>query len=285
MPVFRLPKFASVHAAVLVAFLCHAPPTAAQQGAGFLPGGKLVPVIRADPREPTTGAKLVGVLEAANQFGMGIQGEAIVGHSLPLWLLSGESTERATVLGIQGSVFGRFLMETVERDLIATDWTFAIPLIIWRGGSWYRFRYRHISSHLGDEYIERFDEERSDFSRDALEVTAYRRLPAGFAAYAGGDFAVNVEPVGSKRFRLLGGVEFAARSTDGPTQFFGGVNVDLNQDDSWSPRVNIQQGVRLFPQNGRNLSFVLEFAFGKSIQGEFHGKDETVVMLGALLEL
>ena len=285
MPVFRLPKFAIVHAAALVAFLCHAPPTAAQQGSGFLPGGKLVPVIRADPREPAVGAKLVGVLKGATEFGSGIEGEAIVGHSFPLWLLSGESTERATVLGIQGAVFGRFLLETIERDLISTDWTFAVPLIIWRGGSWYRFRYRHISSHLGDEYIERFGTERSEFSRDALEVTVYRKLPAGFAAYAGGDIAFNVYPIGSKRFRVLGGVEFASLSTDGPTQFFGGVNVDLNQDASWSPRVNIQQGVRLFPQNEWNLSFVLELAFGQSHQGEFHGEKETVLMLGALLEL
>jgi hypothetical protein len=280
-----LPRFASFHAAALVAFLCHAPSTDAQQASAFLPGGKLVPVIRANPREPAAGVKLVGVFQAATEFGAGMEGEAIVGHSLPLWLVSGESTDRATVLGIEGGVFGRFLLETIERDLISTDWTFAIPLIVWRGGSWYRFRYRHISSHLGDEYIERFEKERLDFSRDAFEVTVYRKLPAGFAAYAGGDFAVNVEPIGSERFRLLGGVEFAGAATNGSVQFFGGVDLDLNQDVSWSPRVNIQQGVRLFPENERNLSFVLEVAFGKSIQGEFHRENETVVMLGALLEL
>ena len=110
MPVFRLPKFASVHAAVLVAFLCHATPAVARQANRFLPGSNLVPVIRADPREPAAGAKLIGVLNAATEFGMGMEGEAIIGHSLPLWLLSGESTERATVLGVQAGVFGRFLL-------------------------------------------------------------------------------------------------------------------------------------------------------------------------------
>ncbi len=281
----RLLRFTSIHATVLVAFVFQPPSTEAQGMPRLLPGGKLAPVIRADPREPAVGGKLLAVLSAASQFGTGIEGEAAVGHSLPFLLLSGESPDHATVLGLQGGVFGRFVMETTSRELVSTDWVFAIPLIIWRGENWYRFRYRHFSSHLGDEYIEEFNAERSDFSRDALEVTAYRRLTPGFSAYAGGDVAFNVQPTGSKRLRLVGGIELADVANEGPEQFFGGVNVSLDQDASWRPQVNVQTGVIFFPENERRLRLSLDVVFGPSIQGEFHREDETVVMLGLLLEL
>ncbi len=138
---------------------------------------------------------------------------------------------------------------------------------------------------MGDEYIEEFNAERSDFSRDALEVTAYRKLAPGFSAYAGGDVAFNVQPTGSKRLRLVGGIELADVANEGPKQFVGGVNVSLDQDASWRPQVNVQTGVVFFPENERRLRLSLDVVFGPSIQGEFHREDETVMMLGLLLEL
>ncbi len=280
-----LPRIRAACAIVITALAVIPSSIDAQQLSRFLPGGKLVPVIRADPREPAAGAKLVGVLNAASQYGTGIEGEALIGHSIPFVLLSGDSRERATVLGLQGAVFGRFQMETAERELISTDWLFAIPLVIWRGRNWYRFRYRHRSAHLGDEYIEDFNTERSDFSRDAFEITVYRNLTPGFSAYAGGDFAVNVQPVGSKRFRVLWGIELEDVASTGAGRFFGGVDVNMYQDNDWRPRVNVQAGVLLLPEQERRLRFVMDMAFGRSIQGEFYREAETVIMMGMLIEL
>lgn len=61
--------------------------------------------------------------------------------------------------------------------------------------------------------------------------------------------------------------------------------MSLDQDTSWRPQVSVQTGVVLFPENERRLRFLLDVVFGPSIQGEFHPEDETVVMLGLLLEL
>ena len=280
-----MPRIRAAHAILFTTFALIPSSIEAQQLSRFLPGGKLIPVIRADPREPGAGAKLIGVLNAASQYGTGIEGEALIGHSIPFVLLSGDSRERATVLGVQGGVFGRFLMETAERELISTDWMFAIPLVVWRGRNWYRFRYQHRSSHLGDEYLEDFDAERLDFTRDAFEITVYRSLTPGFSAYAGGDFAVNVDPIGSKRFRVLGGIELTDVASTGAGRFFGGVDVNMYQDDDWKPRVNVQAGVLLLPEQERRLRFVMDMAFGRSIQGEFHPEAETVIMLGLLIEL
>ena len=122
-----LPRFRTAHAILFTAFAVIPSSIEAQQPSRFLPGGKLVPVIRANPREPSAGVKLIGVLNAVSQYGTGIEGEALIGHSIPFVLLSGDSRERAIVLGVQGGVFGRFQMETAERELISTDWTFAVP--------------------------------------------------------------------------------------------------------------------------------------------------------------
>lgn len=280
-----MPRIRAAHAILFTAFAVIPSSIEAQQPSRFLPGGKLVPVIRADPREPGAGARLLGVLNAVSQYGTGIEGEAVIGHSIPFLLLSGDSRERATVLGIQGAVFGRFQMETAERELISTDWMFAIPLVIWRGRNWYRFRYRHLSSHLGDEYIEDFNAARLDFTRDAFEIMVYRSVTSGFSAYGGGDFAFQVDPVGSKRFRVLGGIELTDVASTGAGRFFGGVDVNMYQDDDWKPRVNVQVGVFLLPEQEKRLRFAMDIAFGRSIQGEFHREAETVVMLGMLLDL
>ncbi len=140
-------------AAAAAAVTVLSPTLHGQQLRSFLPQAPLAPTIRADPREPAMGGKLLWVARGATLFGTGLEGEANLGTSLPLFLLSGETADRAVVLGLQGGVFGRFVMDTKERDLVSTDWVFVVPLFVWRGENWFRFRYRHYSSHLGDEYI------------------------------------------------------------------------------------------------------------------------------------
>ena len=231
------------------------------------------------------GAKLMWVAEGATLFGTGLEGEANLGTSFPLFLLSGAAADRAVVLGLQGGVFGRFVMDNKTRDLISSDWVFVVPLFVWHGENWFRFRYRHFSSHLGDEYIELFATERADFTRDGIGFMAYRRVAPGLGLYGGGDVAVNVDPNDAKRLALQGGVEFTPTPATGVAQPYGGIDVLLDQDSSWKPRVNVQAGAKLFPQDRRRVRLVFELLFGSSPQGEFHQSTETVVSLGMFIEM
>jgi hypothetical protein len=275
-----------VLATTLGAFLCLAAPAQAQRLARVLPDAVLAPVIRADPRAPVAGAKLVQVTNPASELGNGLEGEAQLGHSFPLWLISGESADRAVVLGIQGGVFGRFLMTSEERELITSDWLFALPLYIWRGDTWFRFRYRHFSSHLGDEYVEQTQAERLDYTRDSFGVMAYTAaLVRGVGVYAGGDVAFNIDPNSAKRFALQGGIELTGETASGTSPFFAGVDVYLDQDSSWKPRVNIQAGFAVPANNRRGLRFQAEVLFGRSPQGEFHRLEETLLTLGVGFDL
>ena len=270
-------------AAVAVPIL--SPTLHGQQLRSFLPQAPLAPTIRADPREPAMGGKLMWVADGATLFGTGLEGEAILGASVPLVLLSGETTDRAVVLALQGGVFGRFAMDNRKRDLISSDWVFAMPLFVWRGENWFRFRYRHFSSHLGDEYIKRFATERANFTRDAIGFMAYRHVTPSLVFYGGGDVAFNVDPNDAKRLALQGGVEFTQTTSTGVAQPYWGIDVLVDQDSSWKPRVNVQAGAKLFPQDRRRVRLVFELLFGSSPQGEFHHSTETVLSLGIVLEM
>ena len=271
--------------AVVVALPVICSPLQAQRLRRLLPEADLAPTIRADPRAPAIGGKLVMVLESATRFGTGLEGEADAGTSVPLLLLSGETADRAVVIGIQGGVFGRFVMDNKTRDLISTDWVFGLPLFVWRGDNWFRLRYRHFSSHLGDEYKELFGARRADYTRDGLSFMAYRSITPNVGLYGGGDIAFNVDPNDAKRVALQAGFELRETPSTGTSQPYGGIDVLLDQDSAWRPRVNVQAGVRLFPQSRRSMRFVFELLFGPSPQGEFHKIDETLMSLGFLLEM
>ncbi len=251
----------------------------------FLPRGNLIPSVLADPREPVMGGRLIIVGEGATRFGSGVEGEADIGHTLPVYVLSGSSPDEAVVVGIQGGVFARFSLDTHQRDLISTDWVFSIPLLILRESHWVRIRYRHISSHLGDEYAERFGVERSDYSRDDLGVTAYRTVATGVGLYGGGSIGFNVHPRDADRLALSGGIELKDTRPNHSTRLFGGADVYVDQDSSWRPRVNLQAGVRFFADRPNSIRLVGEFLTGPSPQGEFHRDNATLITLGLYLEL
>jgi len=58
-------------------------------------------------------------------------------------------------LDIEGAGMPRLDLEQRDRDLIASDFRFGIPLTYGRGSYQTKFGYYHLSSHLGDEYMVR----------------------------------------------------------------------------------------------------------------------------------
>ncbi|NIM50133.1 MAG: DUF1207 domain-containing protein [Gemmatimonadales bacterium] len=261
-------------------------PLAAQTGWRLLPDRSLLPKLVAGPREPATAAKLVFVANSPTRFGEVLEGEAAIGGSLPAYLLAGQTQQDGLVVGVEGGVFARFNMETKERDLIATDWIFAVPLVLHRGEHWFRLRYYHTSAHMGDEYLERFELQRVDFARDELEALAYVRIGSGLGVYGGGGWAFRVDPTGAKRLTVRGGAELEALALLGPLRPYAAADVQLEQDNDWEPRLNLQAGLRFLPFNGqRGVRIAIELLTGPSPQGQFHGDRTAFIALGMFLDL
>lgn len=228
------------------------------------------------------GIRLLGLGKGASQFGGGIEWEANFGHALPFLQFSGTSPEHSVVLGLSAGVFGRFSLETTKRDLISSDWVFATP-IYWRNGeNWVQVSYRHISSHLGDDYMLRFDEFSEGYLRDDVGFTVFRQLGKVVGVYGGGNYAFNVDPNENHRGAINLGVEINRLSHN---PWYSGLDIYSDQDANWEPRFNVHLGRRTHFADGRGLRVTFEMLFGPSPQGEFRRGDVFLVATGLAIEI
>jgi hypothetical protein len=244
----------------------------------LFPDRALLPVLLAGPRDPATLGQLTAVMRDPTRLGAGPSGDVAVSGALPLVLLAGESARDGLVLGIEGAVFARFSFTVVEREMVNTDWLFTVPLVWHRGDHWLRLRYLHTSSHLGDEYANRFDVRAVNFSRDGADLTGYARLHPALGLYALAFWSANSHPVESRRWHVRGGVELDPyrRAAFRP---YWAADIQLEQDNRWAPRLAAQAGTWLPSPQGRPLRLVLELLTGPTPMGQFHGRHTTHVAL------
>lgn len=247
----------------------------------LFPDGKPLPRLLAGPREPVTSASLLGLTENPNEFGNGVEAEVSLGHALSVFAFSGGGPADGVLVGMEAGVFARFGLQVLERELIASDWMFAVPVVWLRDGGWIRFRYYHSSSHLGDEYSRRFDDRGEDFSRDAMELIGLVQIHPRLGLYGGVRFAHNVKPEESRRWVLRGGVQWEASDRGGVFQPLLAADVEWDEDAGPDPRLELKVGAWLPPVNGRrSVQLALGSLTGPSPLGQFQGEPATQVFLG-----
>jgi hypothetical protein len=251
----------------------------------WFPSHDYMPTLLGAPRDPVNVAKLVVNIESPNAYDPGLETEVGFGINLPVLLLAGDDLRNGLAVGVQGGVFGRFSLHSNERDLIGTDWLITVPFVLHRGDHWFELEYFHMSSHLGDEYSQRFDLEGINYSRDAVRGLAYIRVISIVGAYGGGGWAYNVHPDEDDRWTAQFGAEFVERTSDKFVSPYGAVDMQLEQETDWDPRVNVQIGA-LFPRliPGREARIAAEFLTGPSPQGQFAHVTTTHLTLGVYIQ-
>jgi hypothetical protein len=231
-----------------------------------------MPSLLGGPRDPTTAASALYVGSNPNDHGAGVEAEVALGATVPVFLLSGTPEERPVVVGLEAGVFARFGLQVLERELIATDWVFAVPIYWHRDWGWFRFRYYHSSSHMGDEYARRFEDPGINFSRDAAEILAFKVLGGGGGIYGGARYAYNVHPEESRRWVLRTGVQADAKETLGFLQPFLAGDVEWDQDADGA-RFEMTVGTWLPKVAGRRaLRLGVVLLTGPSPLGQFNGR-------------
>jgi hypothetical protein len=246
----------------------------------LLPGRPYFPTVHAGAGEPVTAARAVFSTADPTRFNRMIEGEAAFGASVPAVILSGRSLDDAIVLGVEGSVVARFNLETKARDLISSDWMFGVPLVVRRGREWVRIRYFHDSAHLGDEYMQRFGVPRVPYSRDALDALGSLHVAAPIVVYAGGRWAFRVDPPGDRRFLARAGLEVGNERSAAAFRPFGAVDVQLDQDANWRPRLTAAVGEVFAAPSGRDLRLVAQFVTGPTAIGELNPLTATYFSVG-----
>jgi hypothetical protein len=238
-----------------------------------------MPGVLAGPRDPITSAAILGVFRNPDSYGAGAEAEVSLGTSFPVYLLSGTARNHPVVLGVEAVAFARFGLQVLERELLATDWIFTVPVIWHHHQGWTRFRYYHTSSHMGDEYARRFDDPGIDLSRDAAEIFLFRRPTPVLGVWAGTRFAFNVHPGDDKRWVFRAGGQLQDQTAQEKTFLpFLAWDMEWDQEAAFRPRVEFRMGSWLPVMEGRRLirmSFLL--LNGPSPLGQFRFRSTTQV--------
>ena len=269
----------------IVAALVVPSPTPAQVPDWLFPDRRLLPGLLAGPRDPVTMGQLVYSRANPTAFGPGVSGDVAISGGLPLVRLAGSGERDALVVGFEGAAFARFSFQVVTRELVNTDWVFAVPVVWHRGDRWFRLRYYHTSSHLGDEYQRRFGPSSVNFSRDGADLTAYLRPAAGIlervglAVYGLVFYSINSHPEERGLWEGRAGLELDP-SEGGLWQPFLTADVHVEEGTDWAPRVTLRTGIWLPEINRRPVRLALELITGPSPLGQFRDRDTGRVGVG-----
>jgi len=222
----------------------------------------------ASPRVHGLAARVISARRGDSRFGEEVEGEVALGENFPVLAL--RRGDRPITLGFGSQVYARFSLTDGRDALISNDWVVGLNGTAILGAWAFTVETYHESSHLGDEYEDRFDAERLDWTREVLAAWAsYTSGPwriMGSASYAlrdelslrrpGGAFGLDFRPPhlnGRGGLRPVGGIYFQA---DAAT--------------SWRVSGSFKAGVVLQASpGGREIGFAVIAHDGLSTQRQF----------------
>jgi hypothetical protein len=156
-----------VHVSILVLAASLAATSAAAQERVF-PRVAAFELPQASPRVHGVVGRLISVRRGESDFGSEPEAEVGIGENFPVLAL--RRGERPVTLGFGTQVYGRFSLGDRKSALISNDWVVGLNTTA-RLGAWeLTGELYHESSHLGDEYGDRFNASRIDWTREVAGV-------------------------------------------------------------------------------------------------------------------
>ena len=186
-------------------------------------------------------------------------------------------------VGLEGSVFAQFDLNTQSYDLINADYVFGLPMTYRYGFFSGRLRLYHQSSHLGDEFVLESHIPRENFSFEAAEAILSADLgPARI--YGGGEYLIHVVPQRLERWVAHGGLELRQRKGAIPLGSFASArlvaagDVKAVQDLNWEIAYSAVAGLEFSRPNesghaARVWSLLGHYYDGPSPYGQFFSSD------------
>ena len=192
-------------------------------------------------------------------------------------------------LDIEGGLFTQFDPGN-GLDVIGWDGRYGVFAVWdWSDKVAARVGYRHISAHLGDEYIEQTGRQRINYTRDDLAF--------GLSYFLNENIMIYVEPswawsMGNenrqKRWAAEGGVQYEGPRDmwNNSTAFYAAAHVRAFDETDWDPGLSVQTGVHVKrDQRSSNLRLGVEGYIGRAILGEFAlDYDEAYLTLGIFFD-
>jgi hypothetical protein len=183
-------------------------------------------------------------------------------------------------LDAEGAALLRLAPEE-DRDLVACDYRFGVPLTFGRGGFRTKFGYYHLSSHLGDEFLLRHRGFfRDNYVRDSLVLGQSLYLTDALRLYAEAAWAFYTSGR-AKPWEFQFGLEFSPAAESGiyGAPFFA-INGHLREEYDYSGNLVAQTGWQWRGASGHLFRIGMQYYAGHSDQWEFADQYEEKVGMG-----
>jgi hypothetical protein len=269
--------------AIIGLALLFSPPGAAAQER-LLPSVRSFELPEASPRVHGLVGRLISARRGDSRFGQEQEGEVVLGENFPLVSLQGG--RRPIVLGFGSQVYGRFSLSDPKSALISTDWVVGFNTTAAINSWAFTLEVYHESSHLGDEYGDRFPSDRLDWTREVL---------AGWASYAAGvwRFSAGASYVLDDQLGLPApggsfGVDYHGRSRHalaGQVRPIGGVFIQADAATRWRVSTSAKLGVAFATGDNHDISLGLIAHDGLSTQRQFFRQESQYIGMEVRFDL
>jgi len=204
-------------------------------------------------------------------FGAEWEGEAALGEIWPLLALSRGRLPVTLHLGTEA--YGRFSLGDAASSMISNDWQVGLVLTAdvarWR----LALDAYHESSHLGDEYRDRFSAPRVNWSREIVGLWATRRAGQVAMTVNASYAVIQVLDVGPAA--MSAAIDYQGKPGSvvggGAARLILALNADLQEYTDWEATFSGRAGVRFAdPAGRRGFALLLTWLDGISPQKQFY---------------
>jgi hypothetical protein len=239
----------------------------------------------ASPRVHGLAGRLISAQRGESQFGREPEAEVALGENFPIVSLRGG--RHPISLGFGSQVYARFSLEDAQTAMISHDWVVGVNATALLGGWDLTLQLYHESSHLGDEYGDRFATRRLDWSREVLGGwVGYSTGPWRFAGNA--SYAV-VDGLGLARTGGAAAIDFnsapAVALLGSQVHPVAGIFFAGDAATGWRVSTSARAGVALRSGGSREIGVAIIAHDGLSTQRQFYRRPSRYVGLELRFDL
>ncbi len=264
------PRRAAIRAVLALAILGIAPAPLAAQLRPADPGGHPFRAPAFSPLEPATrGLVASAARDTTDARWLGMPD---FGERLPFWLRRDEEGPWELAGSLAAGAFARFDLESSNNEFIEAHYRVGLQLRGRLRGVAGRVEFYHVSSHLGDEYLQRTGRSPISTSREALELLL-QAAAGDVLVYGGPGWILRASPRferGSLRLGAIWEPPVAARAAP-----YAGLEAYLWEEFGREPMVSVEAGARL----GSRLRLGIHAGFGPSRAEQFFRESERLAGL------
>jgi hypothetical protein len=259
----------------LIALFCS---TAGAAQERIFPAVRSFELPEASPRVYGVVGRIISTRRGESRFGNEREGEVVLGENVPLVAIKRGS--QPIVLGVGSQVYGRFSLDDAKTALISVDWVATLNTTAQLGAVAVTMQLYHESSHLGDEYGDRFDASRLDWTREVLG--AWLTYGTGPLSVTGNLSYVLVDELDLDRPGAALAADWEGRPfgsfLGGRVRPIGGVFFEGTAATSWRVSSSAKLGVALAGgTRGREVGIALIAHDGLSTQRQFFRRESRYI--------